>query len=122
MEREAKRRGGFEVNDQLELMRLLHRQVGRLDAFENLVDIVRGTSSQVIPIYGIGHETTGLDRGSYAEHRWQLLCGREIHDELFVLNILCMWMHIEGVNLTLSQGGESLREIFSPVYDDGNGC
>ena len=34
--RQAESLGGLEVDDQLELERLLHGQVGRLDAFEDL--------------------------------------------------------------------------------------
>ena len=36
---EAERLGGLEVDDQLELGRLLHRQVGRLLALEDAIDI-----------------------------------------------------------------------------------
>ena len=37
--REAKRVGGLEVDDQLKFRRLLHRQVARLVTLENAIDI-----------------------------------------------------------------------------------
>src|SRR5437762_1592802 len=36
---EAERAGGFQVDDQLELGRLLHRQIGRLGAVQDLCDV-----------------------------------------------------------------------------------
>ena len=44
---EAERLGGLEVDDQLELGRLLDWQVGGLCALEDLVDVVAGASIQV---------------------------------------------------------------------------
>ena len=39
--------GGFQIDDELELFRLLHRQVSRLGAFQNLVHICGGAAVQV---------------------------------------------------------------------------
>src|SRR5262245_66277616 len=36
---EGQRLGGFEIEDQLELHRLLHWQIGRLGVFENTIDV-----------------------------------------------------------------------------------
>ena len=44
---QAERLGGLEIDDQLELGRLLDRQVGRLRPSQNLVDIVGGAPEQV---------------------------------------------------------------------------
>src|SRR2546426_6694985 len=44
--RQAERPGGLEVDDQLELGRLLDGEIGRLGAFENLVDIGSGAAEQ----------------------------------------------------------------------------
>src|ERR1700716_4327743 len=52
---EAERLGGLEVDDQLVLGRRLHRQVGRLLALEDAVDVAGGASvlvDQVGPVGG----------------------------------------------------------------------
>jgi hypothetical protein len=46
-DRQAERLGGFEINDKLELCRVLHRQVGRLLALEDAIDRATLTESQV---------------------------------------------------------------------------
>jgi hypothetical protein len=46
-DREAESPGGLQVDDQLELRRLLHGQVGGLRAFEDLVDVGGSASVQV---------------------------------------------------------------------------
>src|SRR5207245_1440358 len=45
--RQPERLGSLEVDDQLELHRLLHRQVGGLGAFEDLVHIGGGAAEHV---------------------------------------------------------------------------
>ena len=45
--RQADLLGGFEIDDELELRRLLHGQVGGLGAFQNLVHVSGGAPVQV---------------------------------------------------------------------------
>src|SRR6266566_9286937 len=59
-DREAERLGGLEVNAQLELDGLLHRQVGGRGAFEEPIHVVGGAIVQVGTPCPIGHEATGL--------------------------------------------------------------
>src|SRR5882724_129450 len=56
-DREAEGLGGFEVDDELELRRLLDRQVGWLRALEDLVYVDCGSPHQLDPVGAIGHET-----------------------------------------------------------------
>src|ERR1035437_5353388 len=44
---EAKRLGGLEIDDQLKLRRKLHRQIRRLRALEDAIDIRRRTPEQI---------------------------------------------------------------------------
>src|SRR5713101_4410501 len=53
--------GGLEVDDQLELRRLLDGQVGGLGAFENLVHVGRGAPKQISSVRSIGHKAPGID-------------------------------------------------------------
>src|SRR5262249_10900565 len=52
--------GGFEVDDELELRRLLHREISRLGAFQNLVHIRGSASEQVGGVRAIVHESAGF--------------------------------------------------------------
>src|SRR5262249_47726423 len=46
-DREAERLGGLEVDDELELGRLLHRKIGGLGTFQDLIYIGRGEPGRV---------------------------------------------------------------------------
>ena len=58
---EAERLGGLEVDDQLELGRRLHRQVGRLLALEDAVDVAGRAPVLVDKIRPIGDQAAGGD-------------------------------------------------------------
>src|SRR5262249_5247664 len=55
---EAERLGRLEVDDQLELARLLNCQISRFGAFKNLVHIYRRALEDVSIVGAIGDETT----------------------------------------------------------------
>src|SRR5262249_46817996 len=53
--------GGGEVDDEIELGRLLDRDVGRLRSSQNLVDNLGGALPSVYPVRSIGHQTARFD-------------------------------------------------------------
>jgi len=57
---EAERFGGLEIDNQLEFVRLLHRQVGRLLASEDTVDIVCRSPEHVGRIRAVSHQTAAF--------------------------------------------------------------
>src|SRR5215467_8240548 len=57
-DRQAKRLGGRQIDDEIELCRLLDRDVGWLRSAQNLVDIVSSAPEQVRPVYPVGHQTS----------------------------------------------------------------
>src|SRR5713101_7270832 len=61
-DRQAEGLGGLEVDDQLELRRLLDGQVGGLGALEDLVDVGRGPPKHISKVRSIGHEAPGIDK------------------------------------------------------------
>src|SRR5215467_6714183 len=67
-DRQAKRLGGLEVDDQLELRRLLYWYVSRFGPLQNLVDEDSATSPAVQKIRGIGHEAPSLDKDTIFIH------------------------------------------------------
>src|SRR4051812_27644618 len=52
----------FEVNDELELRCLLHRQISRLGAFQYLIHVNSRLPVEVSEVRPIGHESTGFDK------------------------------------------------------------
>src|SRR3972149_5120560 len=59
----------LEVDHQLELRRLLHGEVRRLGALENLVDVVCRAPHEVRSIRRVGHEAAGLNGFGKLGHR-----------------------------------------------------
>src|SRR2546426_5935208 len=59
-DREAERLGGLEVDHELELCRLLDRQVAGLGAFEDFVNVGGRTAVQRGNVRAIGHEPADL--------------------------------------------------------------
>jgi hypothetical protein len=56
---QAERLGGLEVDDELEFGRVLDGQLGRLGAFQDLVDVGGGSPELLQHIRRVGHETAG---------------------------------------------------------------
>src|SRR5215469_13483488 len=72
---EAERLGGRQIDDEIELGRLLDRDVPGLRPVQNLVNVVTGAPEQVDKVWSIGHKTSRFDvLPAYTEHRRQA-CG-----------------------------------------------
>ena len=82
---EAERLGGLEVDDQLVLGRRLHRQVGRLLALEDAVDVAGGASILVDQVRPVGDQATGCDGVAAGVDRGQTVPGRQRGDQ-FAMN------------------------------------
>ena len=78
---EAERLGGLEVDDQLELGRLLNRQIARLDAFEDAIDVARRASELVGKISPIGDQAASGDELAGGVDRRQFVPGRRRNDQ-----------------------------------------
>ena len=57
-DREAKRLGGLEIDDQFEFGRLLDRQIGGLFAFKDTPDVVASLTLSLRYIRSVAHQTT----------------------------------------------------------------
>src|SRR6516164_8960958 len=84
---EAERFGCFEIDDQFDLRDLLHRQIGRLLAFENAPGIDAKLVRQIAEAAAIAHQTAG--KGELREwvdrrHRIAGLQRRELFGALVV--------------------------------------
>ena len=60
--------GRFEIDDQLELFRLLDREVRRFGAFQNLVHVDSSAFETLSIAVGIGHEAADIYVCIYLEH------------------------------------------------------
>src|SRR5262245_6696471 len=49
----------LEIDDQLELRRLLHRQISRLRAIENSIYILGRAAKMIIPVEAVGYQAAG---------------------------------------------------------------
>ena len=56
-----KRPGGGQVDDEIELSRLLDREIARLRPAKNLVDIVANAPKKLWEVWSIGHQTSRFD-------------------------------------------------------------
>src|SRR6266481_5492443 len=77
-DRQAEGLGGLEVDDQLELRRLLDGQVRGVGAFEDLVDVGRGAAIQISIVRSIGHKAPGIDILPKLEHGRQPVLSRQV--------------------------------------------
>ena len=73
---------GLEVEDQVELHQLLHRQGSGLHAFQDLIDIGGSVSGQVRRAWPIRHEAASLHPPPATVYRWQAMLCREVHNPL----------------------------------------
>ena len=60
-DRQVERLGGFQVDHQLELRWLLDRQIGRLGALEDLIDVGGRAPEEIRVISTVTNKSTGLD-------------------------------------------------------------
>src|SRR6516164_4458829 len=68
---EAERLGGGQVDDEIELGRLLDRDVARLCSAQNLVDVVGSAPELVRQAWSVGHQPSSLDVLPKTVHRRQ---------------------------------------------------
>ena len=74
--------GGFQIDNQLELRRLFHREVGGLSALKNLVDVGGGLPVQISLVRPVGHEPTRVHELAGSEHCRQTVIRRKFRDSL----------------------------------------
>src|SRR5262245_23131892 len=81
---EAERLGGFEVDDEFEFGRQLNRQLARLGALEDQID-VRGRSAVCVgQINSVRHKAAAAGEEAIRIDRWQAMAGRQGDDEVAI--------------------------------------
>ena len=79
---EAERFGSLEIDDQLVLGRCLHRQVGRLFAFENTINISGGSPLWLDQFRPIGNEAASLYKVAERVDGGQIVPGRDVGEHM----------------------------------------
>src|SRR5206468_2209126 len=62
--------GGLQVDDELKLRRLFHREIGGLGAFQYLVDVRSGAPIMIQGVDSVGDEPSCVYSAFPGEHRW----------------------------------------------------
>src|SRR5262252_3073330 len=83
---EAERLGGLEVDDELELCRLLDWQIGRLRTLQDLVHIACSTPVHVKVVRPVRHEPTRFYKLFSQKHRREPSLARQIEQPLPTLH------------------------------------
>src|SRR5713101_6927850 len=92
-DRQAEGLGRLEVDDQLELRRLLDGQVGGLAAFQNLVHVSGGAPIIISKVRSIGHKAPGIDKLPPWVHCRQPGLGRQVHEASLLDAEHDAWQH-----------------------------
>ena len=79
---EAERLGGLEIDHQLVLGRRLHRQIGRLLALEDAIDVAGRAPVLIDEIRPIGDQAASGDEEAFGVDRRQLVLGRQRDDQI----------------------------------------
>src|SRR5215475_9256444 len=72
--------GGSEVDNEFELRRLLDRQIGGFDAFQDLVHVGRSAPEAFVSVDPVCHETAGLHKFLQPIDRRQAAPGCKLRD------------------------------------------
>ena len=70
----------LKIDDEFELRCLLHRQIGRFGAFQNLIHVNSRAPKEVNVVRSIGHETTLIDKLLMRVNSWQPVFAGKLDD------------------------------------------
>ena len=105
----------FEIDDEFEFGRLLHRKIGGFGAFQDLVHISCRTPDQVVIARPVIHETAGFDIFWPGVCRRKPMPYREVHD-LFSISIEDgVSQHKDRLSTPFGGGSEYSLNIFGVV-------
>src|SRR5215470_13888685 len=76
----AERRGGLTVHDHLELGRKLHREIARLRAAQDAIDISRGTTKDLYQVGSVGDQAAVSGKARLVIDRRYVISGRRQYD------------------------------------------
>src|SRR5262245_24675048 len=111
--RQAEGFGGLEIDDQLELCRLLDREIAGLGPLEDLVDIDGGASGLLEEVRYIGHQATLTSVVLVLEHRGEPELNRAVQDPPAVKEEERIIQGEERIGTLSCQGGQGSLELLN---------
>jgi hypothetical protein len=108
---EAERLGGLEVDDQLERHRLLHRQIGRLGAFEDLPDIAADLAINSGEARSVADQPAGSHDAAPFVDRRNGIAGSQRHELLAPCIKERICLNDERACFQLRKGGEGRVDL-----------
>src|SRR5215475_13165504 len=114
-DRKPERLSGRQVNNEIELGRLLNWKIGRLCATQYLVNIFRSATEQVRKVWSIRHQTADLDVFLGIEHRRQPRAQRQCADANPIGSNQWIVADVKGVCTTL-KSINCCRDILGTPY------
>src|SRR5262249_38507687 len=116
----SKRLGGFEVDHQFVLGRGLHRQVGRLFALENAIDVAGGEPIRFGLIDPVGEQPALSNVAAEGVDRRQLLVGGG-GDDRIALKLLCSASSDDQAAIPSAPEGRNVALHLGGVTPDDGG-
>lgn len=111
-DRDAERLGGFHIEHHLKLRRLFNRKIGGFRAFQDFVDVLRGTAVKLCVIRAVADESSSFRRLTLRVDRRQPKLRREFRQQLAIV----LFITLIGTN------NESARQIDGSVHCGNDGA
>ena len=90
---------------------VIHRQVGRLLALEDAIDVSRSAPVLVDEIGSIGDQTAGSDVGTFRVDRRQFVSGREHYDEIAMKRRQRACGHDQAATVSARKGSDGALNL-----------
>src|SRR5262249_43640793 len=114
--READQLGCFQIDDELELRRLLYGKVGRLGSLQDFVDQSGGVSAIGTGARPVRHKTTAVHKISPSIYRRQPIISRKVDDSFLTGNSRRAQRHRESDAPRLSRRFERTLVFVGATY------
>jgi len=105
---------GLEIDDKVEFRRLLNRQVRRLGALEDLVDVTSCTSPDFIQVRAVRDQSTGLDIRQEVIHGGKSARRGQLYDALTVRVLQLAGDHQKTARARVSRFPEGQLKLACP--------
>src|ERR1022692_2129106 len=121
-DRQAQRLRCLEIDDQLELRRLLDRKVPRPGALQNLVDITSGAVKCIGDVWAVAHKAAPDEICSVGENCRQLVLDADVAKLVAVANGGRIGDYDHGARTRSRSLGKRRVDAFRELDCQGNGC
>src|SRR5262249_60992426 len=111
---------GLQVDNKLVLGRRLHRQIGRLFAFEDAIDVAGRAPELIDKIRPIGDQAAGVDEDTIVVDPRQLVAGRQVDDQVAMKPYPAAAGHDLAANRSARKGRDSGMDLSDAAHIERN--